>query len=103
MALVKHEELITYCCLANLRKNAKNFRFFIRQIFVETKNFRFLCTIWFSFFRYFFHLLAALIGIGTLNGLVFLPVLLSLVGPGPEVSLLTCFVRIGSEIIPSEC
>lgn len=53
--------------------------------------------------RYFFHLLAALIGIGTLNGLVFLPVLLSLVGPGPEVSLLTCFVRVGSEIIPSDC
>ncbi|XP_068677045.1 protein patched homolog 1-like isoform X1 [Montipora foliosa] len=35
--------------------------------------------------RYFFHLLAALIVIGTLNGLVFLPVLLSLVGPGPEI------------------
>lgn len=39
-------------------------------------------------FRYFFNLLAALIVIGTLNGLVFLPVLLSLVGPGPEVSVM---------------
>ena len=36
-------------------------------------------------YRYFFHLLAALIVVGTLNGLVFLPVLLSLAGPGPEV------------------
>ncbi|CAH3129517.1 unnamed protein product [Pocillopora meandrina] len=35
--------------------------------------------------RYFFNLLAALIVIGTLNGLVFLPVLLSLAGPGPEI------------------
>lgn len=39
-------------------------------------------------FRYFFNLLAALIVIGTLNGLVFLPVLLSLAGPGPEVSVM---------------
>ncbi|XP_074612004.1 protein patched homolog 1-like isoform X2 [Acropora palmata] len=39
--------------------------------------------------RYFFHLLAALIVIGTLNGLVFLPVLLSLVGPGPEIEEIT--------------
>lgn len=38
--------------------------------------------------RYFFNLLAALIVIGTLNGLVFLPVLLSLAGPGPEVSVM---------------
>ena len=46
----------------------------------------FLTTLCNLLFRYFFHLLAALIVIGTLNGLVFLPVLLSLVGPGPEVS-----------------
>ncbi|EDO48180.1 predicted protein, partial [Nematostella vectensis] len=35
--------------------------------------------------RYFFHLLAALIVIGSLNGLMFLPVLLSFAGPHPEV------------------
>ena len=41
----------------------------------------------YMFYRYFFNLLAALIVIGTLNGLVFLPVLLSLAGPGPEVGI----------------
>jgi hypothetical protein len=36
-------------------------------------------------FRYFFHVLAALIVIGFLNGVVLLPVILSLIGPNPEV------------------
>ena len=37
-------------------------------------------------FRYFFNLLLALICIGTFNGLLFLPVFLSLAGPGAMVS-----------------
>ena len=37
-------------------------------------------------FRYFFYLLLALICIGTFNGLLFLPVFLSLAGPGAMVS-----------------
>ena len=37
-------------------------------------------------YRYFFNLLVALILIGTLNGLLLLPVLLSIVGPGAVVS-----------------
>ncbi|KAI8509052.1 Protein patched 1 [Branchiostoma belcheri] len=35
--------------------------------------------------EYFFYVLVALVIIGLLNGLVLLPVLLSLIGPGPEV------------------
>ena len=45
-----------------------------------------LMTSEFVFFRYFFNLLVALILIGTLNGVVFLPVVLSLAGPGAAVS-----------------
>ncbi|KAK6617228.1 hypothetical protein RUM44_005559 [Polyplax serrata] len=35
--------------------------------------------------RYFFYVLLALVGVGLLNGLVFFPVLLSLIGPAAEV------------------
>ncbi|CAB3986668.1 patched homolog 1-like, partial [Paramuricea clavata] len=35
--------------------------------------------------KYFFHVLAAMIVIGFLNGIVLLPVILSLIGPNPEV------------------
>ena len=43
--------------------------------------FLFLCC------RYFFYILLALVGVGLLNGLIFLPVLLSLVGPEAEVNM----------------
>lgn len=66
-----------------------------KYFFNMSHSFIFVCLFLSSFFffflhlfRYFFNLLAALIVIGTLNGLVFLPVLLSLAGPGPEVSVM---------------
>ncbi len=40
---------------------------------------------WRWIFRYFFMVMSALIVIGLLNGLVLLPVLLSLIGPKSEV------------------
>lgn len=40
-------------------------------------------------FRYFFCVLLALVVVGLFNGLVFFPVLLSLIGPAAEVSKLT--------------
>ncbi|RZF41387.1 hypothetical protein LSTR_LSTR000101 [Laodelphax striatellus] len=46
--------------------------------------------------RYFFYILIALIGIGLLNGLVFFPVILSLIGPLPEVIPLTYPDRIST-------
>ena len=39
----------------------------------------------FFFSRYFFYVLTALIVLGVFNGLVFLPVLLVMIGPPPEV------------------
>jgi len=42
--------------------------------------------------RYFFGVLSALMVIGTLNGLVLLPVLLSICGPPPEVILHVLYV-----------
>ena len=37
-------------------------------------------------FRYFFQVLAVLILLGVLNGLVLLPVVLSFIGPPPEIT-----------------
>jgi hypothetical protein len=37
-------------------------------------------------FRYFFYVLLALVVVGLFTGLVFFPVLLSLIGPAAEVS-----------------
>ena len=58
------------------------------------------CRIIFLPFRYFFNLLVALILIGTFNGLLFLPVLLSIVGPGAVVSNIPkethCFQQYGT-------
>lgn len=63
-----------------------------KYFFNVSHSFIFVCLFFIIIFlhlcRYFFNLLAALIVIGTLNGLVFLPVLLSLAGPGPEVSVM---------------
>ena len=41
--------------------------------------------IFLSYCRYFFQVLAVLILLGVLNGLVLLPVMLSFIGPPPEV------------------
>ncbi|XP_075216920.1 protein patched isoform X2 [Lycorma delicatula] len=46
--------------------------------------------------RYFFYILIALVGIGLINGLVFFPVILSLIGPLPEVIPLTYPDRIST-------
>ena len=49
------------------------------------KNFLKMFYFHFSIFRYFFYVLTALIVLGVFNGLVFLPVLLVMIGPPPEV------------------
>lgn len=46
-----------------------------------------LWTIIFNFYRYFFNVLGALVVIGLFNGLMLLPVLLSIFGPKGEVCL----------------
>ena len=56
-------------------------------IFVSTFYLRIgnVITLLILFSRYFFHVLAALIVIGFLNGIVLFPVILSLIGPNSEV------------------
>ena len=49
------------------------------------QNFLIMFYFHFSIFRYFFYVLTALIVLGVFNGLVFLPVLLVMIGPPPEV------------------
>lgn len=53
------------------------------DVLVILRGFWYLTTTF--FYRYFFNVLAALIVIGLLNGLLLLPILLSLFGPKAEV------------------
>lgn len=53
--------------------------------------------LWYNFIcRYFFYVLLALVGVGLINGLVFFPVLLSLIGPAAEVVGIECQDRIST-------
>ena len=49
-------------------------------------------------YRYFFVVLSALIGIGLFNGLLLLPVLLSIIGPAAEVGNLSSLVSMVTNI-----